>query len=320
MKIKTIKRVISQKLNAWISTLPTHLQDDVRDNVVVSGGSIASLLLQEPVNDYDVYIQDINVLKRLTQYYCDFHSIKVLDGNLKQQYLDRLAGDEMYENTEYGENVSERAVRIKSLHPGQIKIDIDGGGYAPDLIHEKTNVLQGDKKSSVTYNNFKEIPDNVYIPLFFSQNAISLSNDIQIVTRFSGTIEEIHKSFDFIHATNYFTFKKGLVTNTDALESLMTKELRYQGSLYPLTSVIRMKKFIARKWTMNAGEVLKMLFQCADLDLRNPIVLEEQLIGVDIAYFSALIEAIRKTNPTKLNPSYMNKIIDRVFSKYDGDD
>ena len=312
MKVKTIKRVISKKLEEWLDTLPTGIRGDVRDNIVVSGGSIASLLLQEPVNDYDIYIQDIKVLERLANHYCKKLSIKVLNGNLKEEYLKTLTPDAMYEDTEYGENMSRRAVRLKSLHPGQIKIDVEGGGFAPQLKEH------GNKKEP--YESVGDIPKGVYIPVFISQNAISLSNDIQIVTRFSGTVEEIHKSFDFIHATNYFTFKQGLVTNTRALESLMTKELHYQGSLYPLTSVIRMKKFIARKWTMNAGEVLKMLFQCADLDLRNPIILEEQLIGVDIAYFATLIEAIRTVDPKKLTPAYMNTIIDRVFNQYDGDE
>jgi hypothetical protein len=39
--------------------------------------------------------------------------------------------------------------------------------------------------------------------------------------------------------------------------------------------------------------MLKMMFQVSDLDLKNPDVLEEQLIGVDIAYFSTLIEVLR---------------------------
>lgn len=39
--------------------------------------------------------------------------------------------------------------------------------------------------------------------------------------------------------------------------------------------------------------MLKMMFQISEFDLKNPDVFEEQLIGVDVAYFSALIEALR---------------------------
>jgi hypothetical protein len=51
-----------------------------------------------------------------------------------------------------------------------------------------------------------------------------------------------------------------------------------------------MKNAIQRGWTVNAGEILKMLFQVSELDLKNIEVLEEQLIGVDVAYFSLLIQ------------------------------
>ncbi len=88
--------------------------------------------------------------------------------------------------------------------------------------------------------------DMHYTPVFFSPNAISLSDKVQIVLRFHGDNVAIHKTFDFIHATNYFTFKDGLVTNKEALESILTKQLKYQGSLYPVTSIIRIKKFLKR--------------------------------------------------------------------------
>jgi hypothetical protein len=301
MKRKTIERIIVKKLNAWLDTIDdVTLRDDVRENLVLSGGSITSMFLQEDVNDFDIYIQNINVCERLAQYYCKADGIEVLNGNLKDIYLEQLPEDELYVDTEWGQNMSAEAIIIKSLHYGQIKLNITGAGI---------------QSSAVT----KEIELKEYHPVFFSQNAISLSNDIQIVIRFTGTVEEIHRSYDFVHATNYYTFKEGLVTNTKALECILTKELKYQGSLYPLTSVIRMKKFIARKWTMNAGEVLKMLYQVSELDLKDPVVLEEQLVGVDIAYFSLLIDAIRNVDPKKLDSSYINKLIDKIFNEFDGD-
>jgi hypothetical protein len=121
-----------------------------------------------------------------------------------------------------------------------------------------------------------------YDPLFFSPNAISLSNDLQIVCRFNGTAEQIHKTFDFIHATNYFTFKEGLVTNLKAMESLLTKRLSYQGSVYPLTSIIRSKKFVKRGWNIGAGEYLKIMFQISELNL---IVRNENGLAVILELF-----------------------------------
>ena len=298
MKTKTVKKVIIKKLNNWLETIEdVTLRDQVRDNILVSGGCIASMLTKEPINDFDVYIKDMDVLMKLSEHYC---GKKVLDGRKRDFYLkDRFP--KVFENNglmQDGEKyVAEHYVRISNLKPDQVKLDINGVG-------ERIKINKETDK---------------YKPVFLSQNAISLSNDIQIVLRFHGDNEQIHKTFDFIHATNYFTFKEGLILNSNALESLLTKTLVYQGSLYPLTSIIRMKKFLARGYTINAGEILKIMFQISELDLKDIEVLEEQLIGVDVAYFSTLIDALRNVNPEKLTSSYMNEIIDRVFNSYEED-
>ena len=214
MKVKTIKRIIVKKLNEWLATIDdVTLRDDVRENLVLSGGSITSMLLQEPVNDYDIYIQDVLVCERLAEYYCKNQGINVLNGNLKEEYLKDINPDDLYIETEFGENVSAVAIMFKSLHPGQIKLEIDGAGVEAS----KTKEVLKEKKKPVNGGTEWTYEPKPYQPVFFSQNAISLSDDIQIVIRFTGTVEEIHKSYDFIHATNYFTFKEGLVLNTEAL-------------------------------------------------------------------------------------------------------
>lgn len=287
MQVKTIKKIISKKLEDWLMTIEdANLRKDVKANILVSGGCITSLFQNLPVNDYDVYIQDMDVLLRLATYYCPND---VLDGRKREEYLSNI--DSSYA---IDDNLSEIAVRYKTLKPDQIKLNINSVGLKL--------VVEEDKKYQVS---------------FLSQNAISLTDDLQIVLRFNGNAEQIHKTFDFIHATNYFTFADGLVTNVDALQCILTKNLRYQGSLYPLTSIIRMKKFIIRGWSINAGEILKIMFQISELDLKDVEVLEEQLIGVDIAYFAKLIEVIRTVNPEKITSSYLSEIIDRVFNEYE---
>ena len=106
-----------------------------------------------------------------------------------------------------------------------------------------------------------------------------------------------------------------MVCNVQALQALITKELIYIGSKYPLTSVIRTKKFILRGYSINAGTYLKILWQVAELDLKDPITLQEQLIGVDVAYFSMLLDILKNVTPEKLNYNYISEIIDRVFNE-----
>ncbi len=287
MQIKTIKHNIEDKMLDWLSSIKDEeLKKEVKNNLLVSGGSIVSLLLNEPVNDYDIYIKDMDVLIKLVKYYTDSYSdITVLDGRKKEEYLVGLR-----EN-----RVGIYKTSIENLKFDQVKL----------FFKDKTGGMATNKKEDLHYN-----------PLFFSPNAVSLSDNVQIITRFHGNNEEIHKTFDFIHATNYFTFKEGVVTNKGALESIITKQLHYMGSLYPLTSIIRMKKFIKRGWNINAGEILKIMFQISELDLKNVNVFEEQLIGIDIAYFSMLISILRDIpSSTPITSHYLNTLIDRVFNE-----
>lgn len=306
MQIKTIKKVIRKKLEDWLASITDeNLRADVKSNVLVSGGSIASLILQETVNDYDIYLMDRDVLLRLTEYYTKgISDVVVWDGKKKKELIAE------YESLRGGQKLEASynyyASTLRNLQEDQIKIFLTngGGGIKVNNALEKAKDGEQPKKYQVAY---------------LSPNAISLTDDIQIVIRFHGKPDEIHKTFDFIHATNFFTFKLGVVTNLDALHSLSSRHLSYQGSLYPLTSVIRAKKFIKRGWNISAGEYLKMMFQISLLDLSNIDVLEEQLIGIDVAYFSVLIEALRKhkegTEDFQLTPEYLNELIDRISNE-----
>lgn len=305
MQAKTIAKIIEKKINDWLITITDdNLRYDLRSNVLVSGGSIASLLQGQTVNDYDVYIMDINVLKRLVIYYTkDFNSVEIFDGRDKAAIIDKYRQGCSVES--FMKHQSYTAVSVRTLKDDQIKIFIDGGGGGYKVDYSQKLLAKED------------LPE--YRPVFFSPNAISLSDDLQIVVRFWGDAEQIHKTFDFVHATNYWTQKDGMVLNVAALTSILTRTLKYQGSLYPLTSIIRSKKFIGRGMNIGAGEYLKIMYQISMLDLSDMDVLEEQLIGVDVAYFSMLIEALRVKQESepgfKPTESYMNELIERIFNE-----
>jgi len=151
-------------------------------------------------------------------------------------------------------------------------------------------------------------------PVFMSTNAITLSHKIQLVLRFYGEPDEIHKTYDFVHCTNHWTsWNDKLTLRQEALESILTKELRYVGSKYPVCSAIRLRKFIARQWTINAGQILKMIMQINELDLNDFAVLRDQLTGVDCAYFCEMLGKLHDKDPQKINSAYLCEIIDRMF-------
>ncbi len=162
-----------------------------------------------------------------------------------------------------------------------------------------------------------------YRVLFVTSNAITLSDDMQLVIRFQGEASDIHRHFDFIHCLSYWTsWDKEVVTNTDTLLHIMQKELKYVGSLYPIASLIRTRKFIKRGYTINAGQYVKMAWQVAQLDLSDPNVLEDQLVGVDSAYFTQVITALKEKisketldegQKVEVDGTYLLTLVDKVF-------
>ena len=304
MQIKTIEQKIKAKMKEWLESISDEkLRKEVEENILVSGGSIASMLLREDVNDYDVYLKNIDVLKKLAEYYTkNVGVIEILDGRQKEKLIKDYeeGGGDINEANNY------QAIAIRTLKEDQIKL----------FFTDKNGGHRIEKEDGKDFE--------AYEPKYFSPNAISLSNDVQIVLRFWGDNKKIHETFDFVHATNYFTFSEGLVRNLNAVESILTKQLKYQGSFYPLTSIIRMKKFLKRGFNINAGEILKIMFQISELDLTNPDVLEEQLIGVDVAYFETLISALRSKLASdrdfRLSNSYLFALIDKIFNENDHDE
>ena len=313
MKKKTIEKILRDKMNVWLgSILDEGLRTKVGDSLMVSGGCIANLFLKEPVNDFDVYIQDMDVLIALAEYYTKSHHISVLDGRMRKQLIEEFITDKYEDNGSYEYNdgfvdferfnmdSSIGAVILRTLQADQVKLHLPNGGE--EIGYDASELDNG------------ELPE--YRPIYFSPNAITLSDDLQIVTRFSGSPEQIHTNYDFVHATNYFTMKDGLVLNEKALTCLLTRELIYQGSKYPITSVIRTKKFINRGYTITAGEYLKMCYQISELDLKNPDVMEEQMIGVDIAYFDKLISIMRGYDESKGSyQGFLFAMIEKIFGE-----
>jgi len=297
MQIKTIKKAIRSKMEEWVDSIEDKdLGAEVAKNLLVSGGCITNMLLNEEINDFDIYLTDKEVLFKLTAYYCKgFDGFEVMKGWERERLLDELGAVADDDEFQFA-----RKTAIQNLKPEQVK-----------LYFNQT-------KGGMRVNEDKDEASKLYVPVFFSPNAISLTDKIQIVLRFTGDAKAIHENYDFIHATNYYTVKDGLVLNQRALESILTKQLVYQGSKYPLTSIIRVRKFLKRNWNINAGELLKIMFQISELDLKNPNVLEEQLTGVDVAYFGTLIDILRSAKPEGgITSEYLNAIIDKVFSESD---
>ncbi len=293
MNKNKISYVIEEKLKEWIKTLPVDLQTPVKDSVFVSGGCIASMLLNEDVNDFDLYFTDSNVLTNLIEHYV----------SLANLYSNK--------NKKIHIEVVNEFSRVRTI----IKSSGVASGDKEDL--DNYDYFELEEGNPTNTNEFihkivnKDRYNNKYLPLLFTDNAVTLSGDIQVITRFVGDPEEIHKNFDFIHATNTYSFKDGLVLRPPAIESLLMKELRYNGSLYPVAALFRMRKFIQRGWKINAGQIFKIAFDVHKLNLETHSVLQDQLMGVDVAYFTEVLNKLKTTED--IDRTYLFKLLNEIF-------
>lgn len=315
LKAKTIKSIMRRKIDAWLETITDNaLRDRCRLEAVVTGGSIASMLLGQPVNDFDVYFRTKETVKMVADYYVkDFLSRKATQGGVPVsccvEELNDTHGKDRIRIVIKSAGIAS-ATQSDDYAYFEARPDHEAGQY----IGEAFDPLSSVKDIVDSVKGELTVDQPAYSAAFLSSNAISLNGKVQLVLRFYGEPDEIHESYDFVHCMNYYESGSGALTlRPEALEALLSKTLVYKGSQYPLCSVIRSRKFIERGWRINAGQYLKMAMQISKLDMTNHIVLEEQLTGVDVAYFAELIGKIKDKNPDRVDSAYLVEIIDRMF-------
>ena len=311
MKAKTIRLVLRRKIKAWLDTIKDEdLRAACAKEAIVTGGSIASMLLGEDVNDYDIYFRTKETVRRVADYYVsEFAEVRKAKGGV---------GVDVFVE-ELKDTLGKDRVRIVVKSAGVIGAEDD---VAYDYFESRPPAEAGDYLSDVL-EIANEGGDTIeagglgaeqYTAAYLSSNAVSLSGKIQLILRFYGEPDEIHESYDFAHCMNYFENGTSTLTlRPDALEALLSRSLTYRGSQYPLCSIIRARKFIERGWRINAGQFVKMAMQLNEMDLTKFDVLEEQLTGVDVAYFQEVISKLKEKGQERVDATYLIELIDRMF-------
>jgi len=306
MKAKNIKSVLRRKFLDWLASIDDEeVKNLAKRDTLITGGSIASMLMGNKVNDYDIYFKTRETVAAVASYYVakfkanpptrfkgssQLADIMVIDTADRVKVVVKsagIAGESGAENYQYFE---------------QLAGDEESQDFVDAVAQDAEDANEADKNKPK------------YRPVFLSTNAISLSHRIQVVTRFWGSADEIHENYDFIHCTCSWDAATGeLRLPPAALESMLAKDLRYKSSKYPLCSIIRTRKFLSRGWIINAGQYVKMAWELNQLDLSDIAVLEDQLVGVDSAYFLEVLDILRKKNPKEVDGAYLMQVIDRVF-------
>lgn len=314
MKAKTIKATLRKKIDDWLSSI----EDDAvkmlaEKNTIVTGGSIASMLLKESVNDFDVYFRNKETAVAVAKYYVERFKPAKQRGIECAVWVDDAADDGRIRIVVKSSGIASEEGTEKPYEYFEARPEDAAGSYVGEVMDDPGEIEDANEN---TESAALEVEDGKprYRPIFLSTNAITLSHKMQIVLRFYGEPDAIHENYDYVHCTNFWTSWDGnLVLRQAALEALLAKELRYVGSKYPVCSIIRLRKFIRRGWSINAGQMLKIMMQISSLDLTDHKVLQDQLTGVDAMYFVQLMSKLKESDPDKVNSAYLCEIVDRMF-------
>lgn len=313
MQPKTIRSILRRKLDDWLSHVDdSAVKDAIAKDAICTGGAIPSLLQGEKPNDFDFYFRTFNTAKIVAEYYVDkfkknppsrfkgsnkLVDIRVESGSDRIKIVVKsqgIAGESGVDNYQYFEMVSDPS------EPAE---------FVEAILQDKQDA---DAKTDTTTG--AKLPK--YRPVFITSNAITLSDKIQIITRFYGNVNQIHDSYDFVHCTCSWDAATGeLLLPNDALISLINKRLKYKHSKYPLCSIIRTRKFLKLGWHIDAGQYVKMAWDLNQLNLSDINVLEDQMVGVDSAYFAEVLDLLKKKTEEgkSIDSTYLMEIIDRVF-------
>ena len=312
-KRKGIVLEVKKKLAEWLDSIGNpEVKKAAEKDVIVTGGSIASMLLGEKVNDFDLYFRTYSTTKMVAEYYVKkFNDANTLSTDGRATPYQPIVKEEKRTNIKGQE---EERIILWMQSAGVASEDQGEYSYFESLPPSEAAEFMESTMLNIKEAEEAEKSKSPYRPVFLSENAITLSHKVQLVTRFYGEPDKIHSNYDFVHATCYYDYKADrLELPAEALEALLSRTLVYRGSLYPVASIFRAKKFIERGWRITAGQLLKIMWQISEIDLTNPAVLREQLTGVDMAYMWQLIQALQDIEPEKINSVYVAELIDRIF-------
>lgn len=301
-----IKKELRKKIEEWLETITdVDVRYTAKNNVIVTGGSICSMLMGDPVNDFDLYFRTKDSAKAIASYYVEkFNNAAEAKEQNAVEYIPTVQ-EKVMKNLK-GEEENRIVIYMKSAGVSSV-------GQASYDYFEQQEPGEAEAFAESLLHTFDR-EDDKYRPIFLSQNAITLSHKIQLVIRFYGEPGKIHDNYDFVHAMCYYDHHKGeLVLPAEALEAMMSRTLVYKGSLYPMASIFRVKKFIDRGWRVSAGQLLKIMWQISEIDLSKPEIFMEQLTGVDQAYMHELVSALKNADPEAINSTYVAAIIDKIF-------
>ena len=201
MNSKNIKKHLNAKLNDWLANIEDdNIKKILKENVIITGGALVSLLTGEKVHDYDVYLRTNEACKAVAGYYVQ--QWNKAHGEEGQIYLKVIPSETIqvptYENGERKLDENGKPATHPVVTPERIKVFVPSAGVVEEEKPVDTEVdapfppieeveQTDEDKAAEEASEEKDKPK--YRPVFMSSNAITLSDKIQIVTTFAFSME-----------------------------------------------------------------------------------------------------------------------------------
>ena len=152
MNSKNIAKALNKKLQNWVDTIEDkEVVKAIKNDALITGGALVSLLNGEKPNDYDVYFKTLESCQKVAQYYADMWN---------EMHPDKSKVDIKIENDR---------VQCFIKSDGAVMEDEETG------IDDNTEPYTTENEEEPTQPN-PEIEKPKYRPRYFSTNAISLSD------------------------------------------------------------------------------------------------------------------------------------------------
>lgn len=127
-------------------------------------------------------------------------------------------------------------------------------------------------------HNIKLIESDNAITLAFSNKEGKQTDAFQIIIKNHIDLNSLNINFDFDHLCGFFYFDQDILHVPDKIYRLVhTKELVYTRSKYPISTLLRVRKYIKKGWTIDINNMLKILLDChVELLKGNKIIKQDR--------------------------------------------
>lgn len=126
----------------------------------------------------------------------------------------------------------------------------------------------------------------------FHKHVGKRKREVQVITRFVGSPEEVLNTFDFTCVMGLWNFKEGkFYAHEHFLRDVARRRLVYSNkSQYPICALYRTKKYVERGYEFPGSTMVAISLAIHSLQINTYKDLKDQLLGIDTSMFKEITE------------------------------